>query len=621
MRVLFSALFGIVYDAVFSAELPMAVVGGVFVALLAALAAPAALDLGRAKPGGPDADPGRVFFVTASLAGIVRVSLTVNDPQVRLAGSILLVAVCNLYLAHQWRSRPGAFATIWVLGLAADQVWRVLGYTWDITLQPRFLLFQIAIGLGLIAVARRNHTEAAFEDDPGYMPALSIGGGLALAAWLFLQTSGLAQANVIARWTGANYDLVAPLLFLVTITPLFTVRSNDPGLLSGRLLALVSSWGILVRGALLMGVILLGLVAGRLVAGLVGLAALLLVQLVLVGSLPLILAPAANRCNGRSGTGVAVAMLVFLMFQLAFAFAFTYPYTVPEFRNAGLPIFVVAGAIYGLRVGLRAPERRRSQPIPANNTLVVGLSVVFLLVLLWSDAGEVALIEPGETIHVATYNIHYGYDSDWRHTLEQQAQTIQAGNVDIVLLQEVDAGRMTSYGVDNAYWLGRRLRMTAVFGPAIEGLSGVAILTRLPVMEAAWALLPSRLEQTALVRVTIAWDEDHLEAHGVWLGLEERERLTQLEAALAAIGDAEVAVLGGDLNSLPDSALYERMASAGFVEPFVDSGREGYTDPAVAPAKRIDYVWARGLVPIDGWVSASTASDHRMVVVRLSKPD
>lgn len=43
-----------------------------------------------------------------------------------------------------------------------------------------------------------------------------------------------------------------------------------------------------------------------------------------------------------------------------------------------------------------------------------------------------------------------------------------------VMLQEVDTCRITSYGVDGALWLARRLGMQAVCGPALEGLSGIA---------------------------------------------------------------------------------------------------------------------------------------------------
>jgi endonuclease/exonuclease/phosphatase family metal-dependent hydrolase len=188
-------------------------------------------------------------------------------------------------------------------------------------------------------------------------------------------------------------------------------------------------------------------------------------------------------------------------------------------------------------------------------------------------------------------------------------------------MQEVDAGRLTSYGVDNALWLARRLGMRAVFAPALEGLSGVALLTRLPVEETARWPLPSELEATAMAHARVAIPGGTLYAYGLWLGLEEAERLRQIEAALAIIGENEPALLGGDMNTEPGSVVYRAIEAAGFVDPFVVTGAlPGYSSPAIDPQKRIDYVWARGLEPVEGAVAPSLASDHRLVVVEVALP-
>jgi endonuclease/exonuclease/phosphatase (EEP) superfamily protein YafD len=70
------------------------------------------------------------------------------------------------------------------------------------------------------------------------------------------------------------------------------------------------------------------------------------------------------------------------------------------------------------------------------------------------------------------------------------------------------------------------------------------------------------------------------------------------------------------MNSTPDEPVYARMREAGFDDPFIAGGFDpAPTDPAEEPSKRIDFVWMRGLTPTDAQVLASTASDHRMVVV------
>jgi endonuclease/exonuclease/phosphatase (EEP) superfamily protein YafD len=109
-----------------------------------------------------------------------------------------------------------------------------------------------------------------------------------------------------------------------------------------------------------------------------------------------------------------------------------------------------------------------------------------------------------------------------------------------------------------------------------------------------------------------------LDAYGIWLGLEPEERAVQLGEALDFIGPGP-AVFGGDLNSAPDSPVYQRLAAAGFVDPFVSGGFEpSPTSPSEGPKERIDYVWMRGWRLVDAQVLESTASDHRMVVVEAS---
>jgi len=205
--------------------------------------------------------------------------------------------------------------------------------------------------------------------------------------------------------------------------------------------------------------------------------------------------------------------------------------------------------------------------------------------------------------------------------LEEQARTIEESGADIVMLQEVDTGRITSYGVDDALWLARRLGMQEVYGPALEGLSGIALLTRFPITEADTQHLNSQLEQTAIVHARVQVGDRPLDAYGIWLGLEPEERARQLEHALDIIGDASPAVFGGDFNSTPDSPIYAHIRAAGFDDPFIIGGFDpALTSPAIEPVERIDFVWARGLEVRDAQVLDSLASDHRCVVVEVALP-
>jgi endonuclease/exonuclease/phosphatase family metal-dependent hydrolase len=226
------------------------------------------------------------------------------------------------------------------------------------------------------------------------------------------------------------------------------------------------------------------------------------------------------------------------------------------------------------------------------------------------------------SLRAATYNIHYGYDTDWHLSLDAQASTIEASGADIVALQEVDTGRPTSYMIDDALWLAYRLGMEVVYLPCVERLTGIALLSRYPIVDADALLLPSELEQTGIIWVQVEGAGGPSNAFAIWLGLEPGERARQLDAALPFL-DAHPgpAAFGGDFNSTPDSPVYARISDAGFVDPFVALGLGSPpTDPAIEPTERIDFVWLRDLLPLDAQVLESTASDHRLVVVEAAQP-
>ncbi|MBM4431843.1 MAG: hypothetical protein FJ026_16075 [Chloroflexi bacterium] len=223
--------------------------------------------------------------------------------------------------------------------------------------------------------------------------------------------------------------------------------------------------------------------------------------------------------------------------------------------------------------------------------------------------------EAGPNVRLGTYNIHYGYNTVWEFALEGMARTIEESGADFVALQEVDTGRITSYSVDDALWLSRRLRMEVFYLPTVEHLTGIAVLYRFPAQATQGKLLTSRLEQTGVIRTTLNVGGYILDACDIWLGLEPAERMVQLNEALDLI-TASSAALGGDFNDTPDSAIYQRMIQAGFVDPFIAGGFAPLpTSPSEQPQERIDFVWLRGLQPTAARVLESTASDHRMVVV------
>lgn len=595
VRVLFSVLFGIIYDVVFGGTVAFYSLLLVMFCVVAAFLTPLAL---------PRRDGRKSFLAAAIVAALARIPLTINQPTVRLWSSIVLLAAVGVYAAALLRERPRAFPVALVLALAADQLLRAAGNTYDVSLRAGWLPVQIVLSLGVCVVAWLA-ARAPVETPNG--EGIGILGGLAVGAFLFLETSLLAFSNALARWSGVDYALVAPLLMAATLAPLALGFHEGGDRFGGVLDALLL---FIVSGVALA----LGTHGREIFVALVRLVA----QFLIVSAFFCIVGP---RRRERIGPALALGMLLFLALNFALAFAFTYPYTIPAFRGKGVYVFVLAAAFICVPVLFYRPAQ--SEPTAPQRARwswpAVAAAVLLTLVLAWpprftprASAGP---------IRVGTYNIHYGYNTPWQFSLEAQARTIAESGADIVMLQEVDACRITSYGVDDALWLARRLGMQEVYAPTLEGLSGIALLTRFPIAASDMQWLTSQLEQTAIVHAQVTVGDQPLDAYGIWLGLEPAERARQLDDALTFIGDASPAVLGGDFNSTPDSPIYARIRAAGFEDPFVvGSFDPAPTDPAIEPTERIDFVWMRGLEVQDARVLNSLASDHRMVVVELVLP-
>jgi endonuclease/exonuclease/phosphatase family metal-dependent hydrolase len=497
-----------------------------------------------------------------------------------------------------------------VAGLVADQLLRALDYSYDPTLRPTALPFvagAVAI-LALLSLYLSREPTPPVEDRP-HMSA-----GIALGAALFIQVSLLALPNAISRWGDLSYSWTAPLLLLATLLPLVpAARDLDLHLRT-------TLWPV---GALLsVGITLFCVALAALLGGVLAALLLLITQLLLLFNL--ITGVINRRVKGyperhSPGWEVSLGLLLLLLLSFAFAFTFTYPYTLPVFRGLGTPILLI-GILVASLPALKAPLEPELGPVDLSSSALsfAGIAILVVACALLTQAPALPITPADATLRLATYNIHYGFDSDWVFNLEEMAETIESNGVDVVVLQEVDTGRVTSLGVDGALWLGQRLGMYVLYQPTLEKLSGIALLSRYPLRAQGGQWLTSALEQTAIVHGAVATTQSLLHAYGLWLGLEPAERATQLAEALHYIGSQNPMALGGDFNATPNSPVYARLLEEDLQDPFIITGSDpAPTSPAVDPTERIDYVWLRGLTARKAWVSDSIASDHRMVVVEV----
>ena len=600
LRVIFSVLFGIIYDQVFEGPIDAwLIVSNLLV--IAALIAPALT---------PRQAPGRWLAVFAVLAALFRVGLTVNDADIRYWGSLATLTFSGLYMSGLLRMDRPMFTTGLVSALAVDQLLRVVGHTYDLSLRPEWLPAQVLwaalVGIVTIWLSRRTHDEESY---PGGLTWLD---GLALGGFLFLEMSLLALPNGVARWSDTPYPMIAPLLIMVTLLPLIPEVNSWIRRICQEARVRSGLAAILVLG-LLIGYFATGVLAGLVL--LVGQAAVLMLLVSTLGGSKVEMSPAGSR--------LALGLFLFLLLNFFNAFAFTYPYVLPLMRGLGWAIYLAAGLVMGLWVVV-GDLAEDDMPSPMVDSVLIGLAslaaVAISILAVWPLPTE-SLAKSG-VLRAATYNIHYGYDDEWHFMLEEMAQAIEEADVDVVVLQEVDTGRITSLFVDDALYLAKRLRMNTAYLPTVEHLTGIALLYRGPAAPMDWRLLTSLQEQTGIVHVNL----DHLgrpvHAYGIWMGLSEEDTERQIKEALDFIDDRSPATFGGDFNAKMGSPVADAVETAGFIDPFTALGIDPAppTSPAIQPKSRIDFLWLRGLLPSKAWVSESLASDHRMVVVEVELP-
>jgi endonuclease/exonuclease/phosphatase family metal-dependent hydrolase len=242
---------------------------------------------------------------------------------------------------------------------------------------------------------------------------------------------------------------------------------------------------------------------------------------------------------------------------------------------------------------------------------------------------------PSVDVVVASFNIHHGVGTDGELDLDRVARAIQATKADIVGLQEVDRHfDQRSRYQDQADELADRLGMHSAFGASIDLAPpapgaprrqyGNAVLSRHPITSHTTTPLPASdiSEPRTALTATIDAPGGPLDVVVSHLSVEpDQEKQDQAAALSSLVGDApQRTVVLVDANAGPDSP-----ALAALLGPLVDAWRvgsgDGYTQPADAPRRRIDFLLTSpDLTPVGAQVHDTDASDHRPVSVVLDAP-
>jgi endonuclease/exonuclease/phosphatase family metal-dependent hydrolase len=225
---------------------------------------------------------------------------------------------------------------------------------------------------------------------------------------------------------------------------------------------------------------------------------------------------------------------------------------------------------------------------------------------------------------------------DGKLSTSRIARVLAQCDGDIIALQELDVRRSRTGGRDQAHEIARQLEMDFAFFPALaieEEHFGDAVLSRLPMRLVRAAGLPGAelkggIEPRGALWVAIQAGQQEIQLLNTHLGLSADERLLQIESLLGPEWLTnpecrEPVVLCGDLNALPGSVAYRRLAHRlTDVQHSLNGHRPKNTWFSPYPLRRIDHVFiGQQLEVVQVRVPkthlARTASDHVPLVVDL----
>ena len=590
LRTFLSSLYQVLFG-----NLPNTTIGAIaFAVFAAAVLAPLLARIYGPRRG--------VGLSALGLALAIAASAVVRIAPVDLALSAVAVISGSWWLALVHASRPGGrpspLPVAIPLALVTDFALRHAFRTVPVVDLPvgTAVLLVLAVVLVFVAAGLATIPEARTWTSPGLRGALALA---ALPPLLMVGETGLTNAAQVALAAGLGYGPEPARATQIGAVFVGLGLAAGAILLTRDMRRRPIAAATLVGGAALMW---LHIPVVSLVGGALGACGLLIAASVLV----------TPGVPGKGGLVAALALAVGWVLFVATGFALHAYYLTPALWVATAAVAVIVLAtppVQGPRIGIG----------PA--LLVAAIAVVIPLVALFPFRAPD--LEPEKaTFRLMTYNVHQGFDAGQVPSLDALTDTISREAPDVVVLQEVVRGWVIDQQHDVLSVLAERLGMQYVWQGNIGDLYGNAILSRMPMTEVrrvSYSKEPAvrhqqrgaLMAQIAGVLVIVTHLDEHADASGV--------RQRQVRELLGAWGNAPVAVLAGDLNAPPDSPEMDLLARSGFTDLAIQSGTDEKTFPSDRPEKRIDYVWGMGVSGAQAHTVASTASDHRAVVVNITR--
>ena len=240
-------------------------------------------------------------------------------------------------------------------------------------------------------------------------------------------------------------------------------------------------------------------------------------------------------------------------------------------------------------------------------------------------------------VRVMTYNIHGCVGADRDVNPDKIAAIIADLDVDIVALQEVDAGHPAREYRNQARMIAGVLGVEHIYFPVeLEGLRrfGLALLSRCPIVRFDQIRLPNvypllNPRRRGALRATLETPAGWVYLINTHLSLFRLERRLQLTALMTGENFTEVPaneplVFCGDFNAGPSSDTYKQVSRLlTDVQTASNSGPVEATYHAKSPFFRLDHIFVSShFTPLKTEVrktaDTAAASDHLPLVVDLA---
>lgn len=392
--------------------------------------------------------------------------------------------------------------------------------------------------------------------------------------------------------------------------------------------AISARWfGPAVAGATGAGLVLFGTAGSLQAASITAVAA----QVLLVVGLGLTVGAVTRADVGVSARRRAVAAAGFPLAFLAIGFLYYagYDLVLPFPRRAVLlaTSTIVAGAGLFIATAEFRPalrERGTARQVLAVVAATVVTAGVAAAVVVTPAPTQPAPGQPGEEIGITLYNIHMGFDPHGRMSLGEIGQAIDDTDADIVVLNEVDRGWLTTGSREPLRMLQERLDMPYVFAPAADEIWGNAVFSRYPITEVNIERLPrgsDAMARSQLIVVLEVEPERRVALIATHLSHVDQQGDTRLPQARAVAGTLArlqergvPVIIAGDLNAEPDDAE---------LATFGDIARSAVpetnpTFPSADPEVQIDHILVTQEFDVVGSdVPQAGGSDHLPVTARV----